>query len=486
MSSSQPDFGNAVDFVNALFKSGITVLRATRDFTVQGKSYPAGSLVVKTAQAFRPHVMDMFEPQDYPDDFPYPGAPPTQPYDDAGYTLAFQMGVQFDRILEGFEGPFEKLTDLAKPPAGAIKTAAAPVGYYFSHQATNSFIAINRLVAAGEDVSWLASGSMGNGTFYVSARPTTLPILQKAAADLGLSFESTSTAPTGSMAKLRKLRIGLVDRVGGGMPVGWTRLVFKNFEFPFVEDSYNDVFAPDINAGDLHAKYDVLVFNNEGLGGGGGRGGGGGAGGGRGGGGGASADVAPGDDRHRPFLPEPDKYAKRRGSIDATGQAALQQFVNDGGTIIAIGSATQSAIPLFKLPLTDHLLSASGTHVARTDYYVPGSVLQVAVDPKNPLAHGYGDKTDIFYSNNEVWTLNQTAGAPVTHAVAWFDSETPLRSGWAWGQKVLNKGVEIAEASVGKGHVYVFGNELLFRSEPHGDFKFFFNALYLSVADGLK
>jgi hypothetical protein len=113
-------------------------------------------------------------------------------------------------------------------------------------------------------------------------------------------------------------------------------------------------------------------------------------------------------------------------------------------------------------------------------------VLQVAVDPKNPLAHGYGDKTDIFYSNNEVWTLNQTAGAPVTHAVAWFDSETPLRSGWAWGQKVLNKGVEIAEASVGKGHVYVFGNELLFRSEPHGDFKFFFNALYLSVADGLK
>ena len=103
MSASQPDFGNAVDFVNSLFKSGVTVLRATRDFTVQGKSYPAGSLVVKTAQAFRPHVMDMFEPQDYPDDFPYPGAPPTRPYDDAGYTLAFQMGVQFDRILEGFD-----------------------------------------------------------------------------------------------------------------------------------------------------------------------------------------------------------------------------------------------------------------------------------------------------------------------------------------------------------------------------------------------
>ena len=54
---------------------------------------PPNSYVVKTAQAFRPHVMDMFEPQDHPDDIPYPGGPPTPPYDATGYTLAFQMGV---------------------------------------------------------------------------------------------------------------------------------------------------------------------------------------------------------------------------------------------------------------------------------------------------------------------------------------------------------------------------------------------------------
>ena len=59
---------------------------------------------MKTAQAFRPHVMDMFEPQDHPDDIPYPAAPPTPPYDSTGYTLAFQMGVEFDRILDDFTG----------------------------------------------------------------------------------------------------------------------------------------------------------------------------------------------------------------------------------------------------------------------------------------------------------------------------------------------------------------------------------------------
>ena len=181
------------------------------------------------------------------------------------------------------------------------------------------------------------------------------------------------------MSKLRKLRIGLFDHYGGGMPIGWTRLIFKNFEFPFVEDSYNDVFPPDINAGNLRAKYDVLVFNDASLGGGGGRGGGGGGGGGagaggcsaaagataRGGGAGAAGAAAgrrrtragggaaavaaalpgsrAGDDRPR-RSPIPEKYTKRQGNIDAAGVAALQQFVNDGGTIIAIGSAANSAV----------------------------------------------------------------------------------------------------------------------------------------------
>ena len=78
-----------------------------------GKSYPAGSYVVKTAQAFRPHVMDMFEPQDHPNDFAYPGGPPNPPYDITGWTLAMQMGVKFDRILDGFDGPFEKIAGAA-------------------------------------------------------------------------------------------------------------------------------------------------------------------------------------------------------------------------------------------------------------------------------------------------------------------------------------------------------------------------------------
>ena len=98
--SDQADFATATEFVNALLKNGIDVMQARR----RRSRWPARIIrpdryVVKAAQAFRPHVMDMFEPQDHPNDFAYPGGPPKPPYDITGWTLAFQMGVQFDRIL---------------------------------------------------------------------------------------------------------------------------------------------------------------------------------------------------------------------------------------------------------------------------------------------------------------------------------------------------------------------------------------------------
>ena len=490
MTANQPDFGNAVDFVDTLIKSGVTVMKATAPFSVNGKSYPANSLVVKTSQAFRPMVLDMFEPQDYPDDFDNNGNP-IAPYDDAGWTLAYQMGVQFDRILDGFDGPFAKVEGLATVPAGTIKSEATAAGYYFSHENTYSFVAVNRLLAAGEDVSWLASGPLGAGTFYVAAKPTTLAIVQKAATDLGVSFQAATTAPSGAMAHLKKLRIGLYDTYGGQMPVGWTRLIFKNFEFPYVDGTIdggpNDIYGADVNAGNLNARFDVIVFNNTGLGGGGrggaGRGGAG-AGGGRGGRGGGDEAAPSGDSRPRPFQPIPEKYQTRQAPIDGQGEAALQQFVENGGTVIVIGNAagdqTEGFVKLFKLPLVRHDTGS------RTQFYAPSSVFQIALDPGNPLAAGYGNQTDIFYNNNIVWDLKPTPGAPPTAAVGWFASDAPLRSGWAWGQKVLDKGVEIASADVGKGHVFLFGNELTNRSQPHGDFKLFFNAMYLSVASGLK
>src|SRR5687767_4630311 len=75
ITADQADFPTATKFVNALRYVGVEIHQATAPFTAAAKTYPAGSYVVKTAQAGRAHVLDMFEPQDHPNDMDERGIP---------------------------------------------------------------------------------------------------------------------------------------------------------------------------------------------------------------------------------------------------------------------------------------------------------------------------------------------------------------------------------------------------------------------------
>ncbi len=119
--ADQPDFPTAGRFVDALLKAGVVVHRATAAFVAGGKTYGTGSYVVRTAQAFRPHVLDMFEPQVYPGDSDEGTAP--VPYDMTGWTLALQMGVDFDRVFDDVNGPFTALSEPVESPATDAVTA---------------------------------------------------------------------------------------------------------------------------------------------------------------------------------------------------------------------------------------------------------------------------------------------------------------------------------------------------------------------------
>ena len=89
------------------------------------------------------------------------------------------------------------------------------------------------------------------------------------------------------------------------------------------------------------------------------------------------------------------------------------------------------------------------------------------------------EHTDVFFDDSPVFKLGPDAAAARVRTIAWFDSKTPLRSGWAWGQQYLDQAVEIIEAPLGKGHVVLFGPEIAWRAQPHGTFKFLFNGIYL-------
>ena len=160
-------------------------------------------------------------------------------------------------------------------------------------------------------------------------------------------------------------------------------------------------------------------------------------------------------------------------------------FVEEGGTIVTIGSSAALA-QHFGLPVTAALTETGPDGAVRplpnTKFYVPGSVLETSVDNNLPVAYGLPEKVDVFFANSPAFRLLPDASARRTRPVAWYSSAEPLRSGWAWGQHYLNGAVAIAEADVGEGKVYLFGPEITFRGQPHGTFKFLFNAIQLAGA----
>ena len=120
-------------------------------------------------------------------------------------------------------------------------------------------------------------------------------------------------------------------------------------------------------------------------------------------------------------------------------------------------------------------MDGKGSQLPSEDYYIPSSILEVRVDNSRPIAYGMKERMDIFFSRSPVFRLHPEADKNGVIPIAWYDSDTPLRSGWAWGQHHLYGGTAIVEAKVGKGNLYLFGPEILFRAQPHGTFKFFFN-----------
>src|SRR4029078_11205216 len=136
--------------------------------------------------------------------------------------------------------------------------------------------------------------------------------------------------------------------------------------------------------------------------------------------------------------------------------------------------------------LTEKLADSTERALPREKLFIPGSLLSVRVYNTNPLAYGINDKLDVFFDNSPVFRLRPESALAGIKPVAWFESDKPLRSGWAWGQKYLQDGVAVVDAPVGKGRLFLFGPEITFRAQPHGTFKFLFNGIYYGGAQSVS
>ncbi len=163
----QHDKPTALELAQVLLDGFVEVHRATKSFSADGRTYPEGTLVVLMAQPNRGYAKDLLEAQHHPDRRDGANGPPKRPYDMAGWTLPYQMGVRVEAIASPFDAalePVRQVTPLipAAPRIDRRENRSATMLYA-------SLAANGRPPRIGIYQSWVASMDEG-WTRYVLER----------------------------------------------------------------------------------------------------------------------------------------------------------------------------------------------------------------------------------------------------------------------------------------------------------------------------
>jgi len=431
--------------LSVLRMSGIEVNQSTKSFKANKKKYPKGTYVIYTAQAFRPHLLDMMEPQSYPELKDANGNPKV-PYDLAGWTLPLQMGIKVDRINTSFEVRTKSVDNLAiSMPKGNV-SGNGKNGYTLSANSNASRIAVNKLLAEGYDIY-----RTKNGSFFIKNKKLNKEKINDLAAKYSLNFESSSSDLSSNSTKLTLPKVGLYKSWQANMDEGWTRWVLEQYGFP-VDTLHNS----DVNERDL-SQYSAIIFPSQ-----------------------SGKGILNG---HMPNT-MPKEYA---GGIGLSGTLALRKYVENGGRLVALDAASDFFIQQFGLPLKNVV-----SNTPSTSFFIPGSLVSIDVNTDDILTSGMNKESVAYFVRSRAFSIvemskkgeggvekrKQPPSQPVKVLVR-YAKEDILLSGWAIGEKKNIGGkIAMAETNIGSGSVVLIGFRPQFRGQPRGTFKLLFNALY--------
>lgn len=482
--SAQRDQFATYEMLEILEFGDVEIYRATAAFSAGGKQYPAGSYVVKTAQPYGAFAKTMLERQNYPDLRVFPGGPPQRPYDVTGHTLWMLMGVDVDAVETPFEAPLEMVKAVA--PITAAAPARPRAAYVIGPESYGVFKLVAQLQKAQIPIFRSSTAFDGNaaGSFIIPSTAASQPIVEKAAAELGLVVKGADQMPAVDGFRLKPgTRVGLW-KGANNMPGGWLLWLLEQYGI-----NHEIVKAQDFN-GDLNQQYDVILLPT----------------------GTSRARIVNGLD---PARNDPAEWSWAYG-VGEAGWTKLKAYVENGGTLLAIGTAVETAIDLLGLPIEKALpqaasrfgappptdagqVPASAIQATLRDtftsparlmqtlrdqvadptslFYCPGSLLQNEFDVTNPVAWGMPEAWPIFFQNDQAYRLRPGFGIE-SSVVSRYPRENVLQSGWLLGEEYLTDQANVVSFRVGKGFVVTYGSQVDFRTQPRATFRLIFNAMF--------
>jgi hypothetical protein len=444
--ADQADRGAVLRLVSNLLATGAEVFRAQGAFENDGVTHAAGTFVIPCAQAFSPHVRDLLEPQLYPALKLTRDGDVIRPYDASGWTLPYQFGVSCQAAGTPLPQDLELVPVTLPLPRDSRLTGAREAGLAAAPTANGAFTLANRALAAGLAVQRVREQGPQLGTFIFPAGAQSR--LAELGADLALDIGAAADLGPDATVALRKPRVGLLAPWPGSMDAGWTRLVLEEAGFDPLLLTY-----PEVRSGRLGERIDALVIPDV-----------------------SARRLKDGAGRELP--------PAWQGGLGVAGAAAIRQFVEDGGTLLAFGGATAYAIEQFGIPVENPLAALRD----KERVVVPGSLLRLVAasgtDGSGVLA-GAPREIAAFVDTALVFRGKRAKDAPPdvpeVRSLLVYPPGDPLLSGYLENGQRLTGLPALAEAFVGRGRVLLYGFRPQHRSQTLGTFRLIFNPLFDSA-----
>jgi len=217
------------------------------------------------------------------------------------------------------------------------------------------------------------------------------------------------------------------------MAGGWQRWMFDQHGL-----AYDTLRSEDIREGRL-ADYDVLVLQSQ--------------------------DIRSITDGFRPGE-VPDQYV---GGLGDRGANRIRSFVQQGGRVVAVEAATDFVVEALGLRVRD-----ATSRLGREDFFVPGSIVRLEVEPGTDLAEGVEEEMAAwFWETSRAFEVDDVR----VRVLARYGAGDPLLSGWVLGGEHIAGAPAILEADVGSGSVVLFGFQPNYRGQSVGTWPLLFNAI---------
>lgn len=442
----QWDIPAAYTFLQKMEEHGVRIYKLNTDTRVGSRIYQKGSFVIPLAQPYRNFVKVMMERQQYPEIKHMEDGPIIEPYDASGWTMPLQMGVKTAELNTPLDTvkltPVEKLTYPEETIGGEGNYYCIPARF------NRSAIVVNRLHKKGVNVFRYTGGeAAGTGDFLVSDSTVQKETLAVLLEGTGISIKKIELKESIQIKALTPPKIGIFQAHGGNMAEGWTQWVLDHYEF-----TYKVLHNTDFKDKNFSKKYDVILFPT------------------------SSRDrIVKGTSTGRRAyyaMATPPEY---KNGIGDKGIAVLKEFVEKGGSVVLFDAAAEIGMKDFALPFSNIMKG-----VNRNDFYCPGSLLKLNVNPEDPIGWGMEANNFIFFRNSQAFRTRTPIVKSIDRKVVAGFNETGnhLLSGYLKGGKRLDRAVMVIRFNYHKGSVIVLGGRIQNRAQTYGTFKFLFNSLY--------